>query len=183
MSCVQSCIWRRVALACLACRITIANAKPSKYFYSVLFLHLQSRNLYINVCFMCTTKLYTVYNCYCCCLKCSKMLDVITLDSKKLEKGSWYFLMAITQKLIVMKFEWQISALSMVCWCTVLVFVLGWYQSNSTSLLRRTWTFFGCYVYNDHLAIKCTELWDYKNCSECSSSNHNWPHCQSLTNK
>ena len=42
---------------------------------------------------------------------------------------------------------------------------------------------FRCYAYNDHQTINCTKHRDFKICSECSSSNHNWRNCQSLTKK
>ena len=41
-------------------------------------------------------------------------------------------------------------------------------ESNMTKFCLR------CYAYNDHLTVNCTKPRDYKICSECSSTNHNW---------
>ena len=50
---------------------------------------------------------------------------------------------------------------------------------HKTSESSMTKFCFRCYAYNDPLTVNCTKLRDYKTCSECSSTNHNWRNCQS----
>ena len=84
-----------------------------------------------------------------------------------------------------MRFEWQIYALKIVCWCSILDIHLGWYHSITTWLLRPAWknNVFSATHIMTTWRLTVLRLATNKICSECSSTNNNWLNSQSLAKK